>query len=257
MNANTPQHSQSIAQADHSQEALHELKRNLVYGYRILARYGIGVGLLGHLTARLPGADTFWSHQWGDSFEDVTMDGLRECDFQGNVITGDGQVNQSLKIEGLLYAARPDVNAITHHHADNCLALGAIGQILLPFERSAARCYDDMVMLQDYDNAHIDPVKAQEFVSIVGQKNSVIMQHHGIMVCGRNVQEAVVVTKEVEISAGVQLKAMAAGTLHLLPHDEAVRAREHKKTERSYMGVWKYEVGKVNKETPDLFAGCV
>jgi len=225
---------------EHNAETLEQLKKNLVYGYRILARYGIGLGLLAHLTARLPGAQTFWSYKWGDSFEDVTVDGLRECDFQGNVLSGDGTVNASLKIEGMLYAARPDINAITHHHADNCLALGAIGQVLQPFERSAARLYEDMVLLQDYDNAHIDPLMAKAFVDALGQRNAVMMQHHGIMVCGRNVQEAVVVTKEVEISAGVQLKAMAAGALRLLPHAEAIRAREHKKTERSYMGVWNY-----------------
>jgi L-fuculose-phosphate aldolase len=243
----------NTSSSEHSPEALEQLKKNLVYGYRILARYGIGLGLLAHLTARLPGAQTFWSYKWGDSFEDVTVEGLRECDFQGNVLSGDGTVNASLKIEGMLYAARPDINAITHHHADNCLALGAIGQVLQPFERSAARLYEDMVLLQDYDNAHIDPVMAKAFVDALGQRHAVMMQHHGIMVCGRNVQEAVVVTKEVEISAGVQLKAMAAGALRLLPHAEAIRAREHKKTERSYMGVWNYEVGKVNQATPDLF----
>lgn len=234
-------------------EALAKLKRDLVYGYRILARYGIGVGLLGHLTARLPGANTFWSYQWGDSFEKVTVDGLRECDFDCNVINGDGRVNSSLKIEGFLYAARPDILCISHHHSDNCLALGSIGQVVLPFERSAARVYDDMVLLEDYDNAHQDPKAAKEFVQAVGDRNCVMMQHHGVMICGKSIQDVVVKTKEVEISAGVQLKAMAAGQLKLLGQHEAVRARDSKNTERSYMGVWNYEVSKVDEETPGLF----
>ena len=234
-------------------EALEELKMNLVLGYRILARYGIGVGLLGHLTARLPGAHTFWSYQWGDSFERVTMDGLRECDFDCNVITNDGEVNDSLKIEGHLYHARPDVLCITHHHSDNCLALGSIGEIVHPFERSAARVYDDMVLLEDFDNAHQDPLAAKDFVDTLGAKNCVMMQHHGVMICGQSIQEVVVKTKEVEISAGVQLKAMAAGKLKLLGHDEALRARRFKAMEKSYMGVWNYEVSKVLEENPNLF----
>jgi len=234
-------------------EELLKLKMNLIYGYRILARYGIGVGLLGHLTARLPGSNTFWSYQWGDSFEKVTMSGLRECDFDCNVITGDGEVNDSLKIEGHLYAARPDILCITHHHSDNCLALGSIGEIVLPFERSAARVYNEMVLLEDFDSAHTDPVAAKEFVDTLGDKNCVMMQHHGVMICGKSIQEVVVKTKEVEISAGVQLKAMAAGKLKLLNHKEAQRAHDFKSTEKSYMGVWKYEVGKVDEETPNLF----
>lgn len=173
----------STSSPEQSPEALEQLKKNLVYGYRILARYGIGLGLLAHLTARLPGAQTFWSYKWGDSFEDVTVEGLRECDFQGNVLSGDGTVNASLKIEGMLYAARPDINAITHHHADNCLALGAIGQVLQPFERSAARLYEDMVLLQDYDNAHIDPVMAKAFVDALGSTqcgHDATPRHHGL-----------------------------------------------------------------------------
>jgi L-fuculose-phosphate aldolase len=232
---------------------LHQLKVNLIYGYRILARYGIGVGLLGHLTARLPGSNTFWSYQWGDSFEKVTIDGLRECDFECNVITGDGKVNESLKIEGFLYAARPDILSITHHHSDNCLALGSIGEIVQPFERSAARVYDDMVLLEDFDNAHQDAKAAKEFVDTLGSKNCVMMQHHGVMICAKSIQEVVVKTKEVEISAGVQLKAMSAGKLKLLNHKEAIRARDFKSLEKSYMGVWNYEVGKVNEENPSLF----
>jgi len=238
---------------DDSDAALRELKRNLVYGYRILARYGIGVGLLGHLTARLPGANTFWSYQWGDSFEKVTEDGLRECDFDCNVITGDGEVNDSLKIEGFLYAARPDILCITHHHSDNCLALGAIGEVLQPFERSAARAYDDMALLEDFDNAHRDPDAAKDFVDALGNKGSVMMQHHGIMICGTSIPEVVVRTKEIEISAGVQLKAMAAGKLKLLNHEEAVRARDFKRLPKSYMGVWDYEVSQVNLQNPGLF----
>ena len=233
-------------------KALKELKRNMVLGYRIMARYGIGIGLLGHFTARLPGKNTFWSYQWGDSFDTVVEENLRECDFDCNVITGDGKVNDSLKIEGFLYAARPDILCATHHHSDNCLALGSIGEIVRPFERSAARVYDDMVLLEDFDNAHRDPKAAKAFVKAVGKRNAVMMQHHGVMLMGSSIQELVVRTKEVEISAGVQLKAMAAGKLKVLSREEAIRARDFKRAESSYMGVWNYEVGKVLEENPGL-----
>jgi len=122
-----------------------------------------------------------------------------------------------------------------------------------PFERSAARVYDDMVLLEDFDNAHRDPKAAKAFVKAVGKRNAVMMQHHGIMLMGSSIQELVVRTKEVEISAGVQLKAMAAGKLKVLSREEAIRARDFKRAESSYMGVWNYEMGKVLEENPGLF----
>jgi L-fuculose-phosphate aldolase len=87
----------------------------------------------------------------------------------------------------------------------------------------------------------------------VGKRNAVMMQHHGVMLMGSSIQELVVRTKEVEISAGVQLKAMAAGKLKVLSREEAIRARDFKRAESSYMGVWNYEMGKVLEENPGLF----
>ena len=110
-----------------------------------------------------------------------------------------------------------------------------------------------VVLLEDFDNAHQDPLAAKDFVDTLGAKNCVMMQHHGVMICGQSIQEVVVKTKEVVISAGVQLKAMAAGKLKLLGHDEALRARRFKAMEKSYMGVWNYEVSKVLEENPNLF----
>jgi L-fuculose-phosphate aldolase len=110
-----------------------------------------------------------------------------------------------------------------------------------------------MVLLEDFDNAHRDPKAAKAFVKAVGKRNAVMMQHHGVMLMGSSIQELVVRTKEVEISAGVQLKAMAAGKLKVLSREEAIRARDFKRAESSYMGVWNYEMGKVLEENPGLF----
>ena len=47
------------------------LKHDLLCAFHVLHRAGQGSGVAGHLTARLPGAQTFWTHRWGMAFEEV------------------------------------------------------------------------------------------------------------------------------------------------------------------------------------------
>ena len=90
-------------------DGLEQLKRELVDGYHMLGHAGLGLGLLAHLTARAPGGDTFWTYQLGKSVEEVRYDDLREVDFELNLQGPDGQVNPTLRIHGMVYAARPDI----------------------------------------------------------------------------------------------------------------------------------------------------
>ena len=58
-----PDTSQRMSRSER-EAATHALKQDMVYAYHILDRTGQGSGIAGHLTARLPGAQSFWTHQW-------------------------------------------------------------------------------------------------------------------------------------------------------------------------------------------------
>ncbi len=55
---------EAAAQSGTTVEAL---KRELIDGYHMLGHAGLGLGLLAHLTARVPGSDSFWTYQLGKS----------------------------------------------------------------------------------------------------------------------------------------------------------------------------------------------
>ena len=156
------------------------LRRELAYGYRILGQAGLGRGLLAHLTARLPGSDTFWSYQFGQSVEEVRISDLREVNADIEVVSGDGMVNPTLKIHALAYAARPDINCIAHHHGDNSVAMGAIGANLQPFDRNSARWQGLVDIIEDYDNTHRIAEQGNAILDVLGgDKRALILKHHG------------------------------------------------------------------------------
>jgi len=123
---------ETMSRADR-EAAIRAMKQDMVYAYHILDRAGQGSGIAGHLTARLPGAQSFWTHQWHQGFDEVAYDDLIESDFELNTVSGKGRVNPTLHIHTRLYLARPDVTCIVHTHGANAVALGALGKCLEPF----------------------------------------------------------------------------------------------------------------------------
>ncbi|MBI3436759.1 MAG: class II aldolase/adducin family protein [Proteobacteria bacterium] len=216
------------------------LREELAYGYRVVAHAGIGHGLLAHLTARLPGAGTFWTYQFGQSVEEVRIADLRESDFEANPIEPTARINPTLRVHGAIYAARADICCIAHHHGESCVAMGAIGAVLVPFDRNAARWHGDIDIIEDYDDAHAIADQGRAMVNRLGARKALILKHHGVLVTGRSVRDTVVSTIELEKSFAVQLKAMAAGKLHVMPDGEIRDGKSFLGSDVFIDGTWNY-----------------
>jgi L-fuculose-phosphate aldolase len=232
-----------------------KLKTEMMYGYHMLGRHGLGLGLLGHLTARTPKGDTFYSYPLGVSFDEVTLEDIYECDYECNVLDGDRKINPTMRIHGIIYEHRPDVMAISHHHGDYCMALGAIGEVIKPYERTACRFHDDMALIEDYDNVHRVPEQGEVMMKALGKKMSLMLKHHGVLVAGRNVPHTVVSIMEAERSARVQLMAMAAGKLQLMESQEEIKGAHHfNNSDQAILGIWDYECRCLRREKAEYFA---
>lgn len=196
----------------------------LVLGYRILGSNRIGLGVLAHLTMRSATGDSFWTYQFGQSVEEVRLSDLREVDFDLQIRAGGGRVNRNLGIHCEIYRAYPNIGSILHHHGDNGIALGAIGSNVVPFDRNAARWHEAIALVDDYES----PILAEQGASIahrLGSNQALLLKHHGVLVVGGGVRDTVIGAIELERTCRVQLKAMAAGALHLLPDPEIADAR--------------------------------
>ena len=216
-----------------------DIKRELALGYRALGLNGIGLGMLAHLTVRRPGASTFFTYQLGLSVEEVKVSDIREVDFALNVVDGSGEINPSLGIHGDIYAARPDVLCIAHHHGDNGVALGAQGGELLPIDRNAARWHGQIGVAGDYESLPLFE-QGPAMVSSLGGLKALFLKHHGMLITGGSIPDVVVATVELERSCGVQLKANAGGRPDVMGPAEIEDARHILSSPRFYNYTWAY-----------------
>ena len=207
-------------------EAERLLKHDLLHAYHILDADGQASGIAGHLTARLPGSDRFWSHQWGVGFDEVRADGLIEADFDLNTTRGQGHVNPTLHIHTRIYRARPDVTCIIHTHGKAGVALGCAGMTLEPITQTGAVFQDDIALFDEFHGIVLDTNEGDAIAAALGPKRGLLLKNHGALVVGASVAEACIGMTVLEWAADVQLRAAAAGPLQKL--DPAAAAQSKK-----------------------------
>jgi L-fuculose-phosphate aldolase len=227
------------------------LKHDLLCAFHILHRAGQGSGVAGHLTARLPGAQTFWTHQWGMAFEEVAAADLQEADFELNVVTGSAAINPTLHIHTRLYLARPDVTCIIHTHGKHVIALSALGMNLEPVTQTGAMFYDDCALFDEYDGIVLGKAEGDAIAEAIGKKRAVLLKHHGLLCVGDKIGQAVIGALTLEIAAEIQLMAMAAGTPHHLPREAALHAKGFLDSDETFGLRWAHLKRTVMRERPD------
>ncbi|HEX7006604.1 MAG TPA: class II aldolase/adducin family protein [Alphaproteobacteria bacterium] len=227
------------------------LKHDLLCAFHVLDRAGQGSGVAGHLTARLPGAQTFWSHKWGMAFEEVTLADLQEADFELNVVTGTEPINPTLHIHTRIYLARPDVTCIIHTHGKHVIALSALGCNLEPVTQTGAMFYEDCALFDEYDGIVLGKAEGDAIAEAIGTKRAVLLKHHGLICVDNRIGQAVIGALTLELAAEMQLLAMAAGTPHHLPREAALQAKAFLDSDETSRLRWAYLKRKVMRERPD------
>jgi L-fuculose-phosphate aldolase len=220
--------------------------RELALAYRILGSYNLGVGLLSHLTLRGAGGSTFWTYQLGQSVEEVRTADLIEIGFDLKPVKGRGRINPSLAAHVQIYAARPDVCSIVHHHGANAVALGAIGSSVIPFDQHAARWHDEIALAEVYESPLVHGQSAL-IAEALGSKKALLLKHHGVLITGSCLEDAIVSTIELDNVCGAQLKAMAAGELHRMPAAELADIKQVMSSKIYYDGVWAYYLRRLSR----------
>jgi L-fuculose-phosphate aldolase len=205
------------------------LKRELLAAYHILDLFGQNAGIAGHLTARLPGGDSFWCHGYGQGFEEVRAADLHRADMDLNVLEGPGRINPSHVIHTGLYRARPDVCCVIHTHSLNTVALSATGVTLKPLFQSALMFEGDISLHREYGGIVDTRETGEELARALGAGRALLLVNHGTLLVGRSIREAVHCAIMLDEACRIQLSAMAAAAGAPLCEVDAASASDAKR----------------------------
>lgn len=196
------------------EEELAERKTKLAAALRIFGRLGFDEGVAGHITARDPmNPHHFWVNPFGRSFKLMRVSDLIKVDEDGQIIEGDGLLNQAaFAIHSRVHLARPDVVAAAHSHSVYGKTWSALGRLLDPLTQDSCAFYDDHALFDDFTGVVLDVAEGDRIAESIGARKAVILRNHGLLTVGNTIDAAAWWFITMERTCQAQLLAEAAGT---------------------------------------------
>jgi ribulose-5-phosphate 4-epimerase/fuculose-1-phosphate aldolase len=222
-----------------------EQKQKLAEAFRVLARVGVvgGLyeGLYGHISLRVPGEPHyFWVNPIARAFAHMTEDDLVLMSGDGKILAGARMHNfAAFFIHSAIHAARPEINCVAHTHPRNGCAFAALDRLLEPIDQVGCAFFEDHALHREYSGVVEGRDQGDAIVESLGANRALILVNHGLLTCGKTVEQATVDMYELERTCEVQLRAMAAGQpLRTIPAEYARQVHGIRTAERRYRGEW-------------------
>jgi HCOMODA/2-hydroxy-3-carboxy-muconic semialdehyde decarboxylase len=208
-------------------DSLDEVRRQLAIANRILGNEGV-IDAFGHASIRHPGNPNRYFLARSRSPLFVEPDDILEFDLDSEPVRPlTVQPYGERVIHGEIFKARPEVNAVVHHHSGSVLPFCMTGVPLVPLFHLGATMGETVPywdQRDDFGDTNMLVLKPEEGASLaraLGPNWTVLMKRHGATVAGTTLQEAVFRSINGCLNAEYQLKAMAIGTITPLTPAEA------------------------------------
>jgi HCOMODA/2-hydroxy-3-carboxy-muconic semialdehyde decarboxylase len=200
---------------------------DLVAANRILAAHGVVDGW-GHVSVRHDRDPSRYLMSRALAPELVTAEDILEHDLDSVAVDGRGR---SLYLErfihGEIYRARPDVQAIVHHHSPSVIPFGVSDQPLRPiyhmaaFLGAATPVFEIRKVRGMTDLLVRDAALGRALAQTLGQHTAALLRGHGAVVVGPTIPHAVARSVYMELNARLQQQAIALGDITYLAPEEA------------------------------------
>jgi ribulose-5-phosphate 4-epimerase/fuculose-1-phosphate aldolase len=223
-----------------------ELREKLATACRLLYMEGLmdHAGLAG---ARIPGTGNLLLNPRemrgtaGRHPGIMAADDLVVVDPEGRKVEGANNPPSETPIFTGVFRARPDVMAVFHLHLPTATLFSVVGKPILPigvmgspFGEAVPVCPDGTLIQR--------PEQGDGVALSLGQGLAVILQGHGAVIAGRDVEEAFVASVLLEDNAVRQYRAALIGTPRAMERGELEEARRQVWNPKVVAKIWNYYV---------------
>lgn len=168
-----------------------QIRIDLATVYQLACLKNWDDGIYTHISAAVPGEEgAYLLNRFGLRFNEVTPQNLVKVNLQGQILAGEGPVNQTgFAIHGAVHAARPDAHCVLHLHVDSVIAVSAQKHGLLPISQHALRFFND-ITYHHYQGLALSSDEQATLVKSLGNKKAILLHNHGSIVCGSSIPQA-------------------------------------------------------------------
>jgi ribulose-5-phosphate 4-epimerase/fuculose-1-phosphate aldolase len=207
-----------------------ESRTLLVLANHILANTGV-LDAFGHVSVRHPDRPGHFLLSCSKAPELVKHEDILEYNLDSVVVGGAKAAQYSERfIHSEIYRARPDVQAICHHHSPTVMPFCVAGVPIVPVYQHGALIgkhvplWDSQEAFGDTNLLITNPEQGASLADALGAASMVLMRHHGATVVGARLKELVFRAVSACKNADYQYRAMSIGIVTGLSDGEIERA---------------------------------
>ena len=204
----------------------YELRKQIADTFRFMIKHNLSSYYGGNISIRTPeNPRNFLITPSGKKKDTLQPEDIVIIDENGNVLEGEYKpsIEHSMHIE--IYQHRKDINAIIHAHTIFSSAF-AVARVDIP------------KLIEEYVIAIGGEVKVAKFapagskelaeniVDALGIRKAALVANHGVVACGKNLEDALNVLVSVEKTAQLYVYAKLLGEPYQLPEDVSNRMIE-------------------------------
>lgn len=229
-----------------SNDAVAHTIRELVLANRILAREDV-IDDFGHVSLRHPTNPDRYFLSRSRSPVAVTSDDIMEFELDGTPIAQNGRRMYSERaIHGTIFMARPEVNAVIHHHARSVIPftvtklelkpifhMGSVMGATVPMWDSQDEFGDTNMLVDDLPRGH-------SLAKALGQNRSVLLARHGACNVGVSLRAAVFTAVYMKDNAAMILASLPHGPVNYLTPGEVEKTATMLLSDMPLARAWDY-----------------
>ena len=199
-----------------------ELGAAVLGAARAMNAAGINRGTAGNVSARAEGG--FVVTPTGMAYEACEPGDMVFVAMDGTP-SGRRKASSEWRFHRDIYAARPEVGAVIHTHSPFATSLACMGTGIPAFHYMVARFGGSDVRCADYATFGTQALSDAILAALEGRRGC-LMAHHGMVVAGADLGEALALAIELEGLAEQYWRVLQIGGPRLLPGDEMARVLE-------------------------------
>jgi len=204
---------------------LQQERAQVVSYCRKLGAGRLGPGTSGNISVFHAGAGLMAISPSSMAYDEIVAEDVVLVDLQGGVSDGRRRPSTEYGMHLACYRARPDIGAVVHTHAPQATTLAVLGWDLPAVHYMIALAGSSVIRCAPY---HLfgSTELAEEAVSYLGEGHACLLQNHGTLATGPDLQNAWELTLQLEFCAGLYLAAKAVGEPKILDNGEIAEVKE-------------------------------
>ncbi|MDW8034204.1 MAG: class II aldolase/adducin family protein [Nitrososphaerota archaeon] len=195
-----------------------ELRTKIAKVFKLLNKTNLTFGFSGNISVRAPEEDLFIITPSGLKKDRLNPEDMVVININGNMIEGFRKPSVETPMHLAIYKNRSDVKAIVHAHPVYSAVFAVTGFDITPITEEMILYTGGEVKVAKYALFGTEEL-ARNVLEALGNRKAVLLRNHGIVTCGKNLDEAIDILFCVEREAKIIILSKLLGEPKPLPKD--------------------------------------